>query len=203
MSETGQQRTLVLLENEALRHALTTDLDIPAPKVPLRGQKESFRYPSDAARTGTWTMHACVWLAGFFVLGVLSDVVRGTHAFVDADTSWWEISALPLVFGIGALFMRWSVRRSRGVLEINDDGIAWLTPGRPPQGIRWAEVTEARLGEFPQSIRIRSRSARISASDALVDCGRAINLIATRLPPTISLITRTRKRRSHSRQSPG
>jgi len=186
MSETGQQRTLVLLENAALRPALVTDLDLTVPKVPLRGPKESFRYPPDAARTGTWIMHGCAWLAGFMVLGVLSDMVRGAHVFVDGGTSWWEISALPLGFGAGALFMRWSVQQSRGVLEITDDTIAWLAPGRRPHVIRWTEVTEARLGEFPQSIRIRSHTARISASDALVDCGRAINLIATRLPPTIA-----------------
>ena len=186
MSEIGQQRTLLLLENSALRPAMVRDLDLTAPPVPLRGPKESFRYPPDAARTGTWIMYACVWLAGFVVLGTLSDLIWKTYVFIERGTAWWDISTLFFVLVAGALFMHWSVQQSRGVLEITDDGISWLAPGRQPRVIRWTEVTEARLGEFPQSIRIRSRTARISASNALIDCGRAINLIATRLPQTIA-----------------
>ena len=182
MTKEARERTLVLLENNPLRAGLAADLDVDAPLVPLRGVREVFHYPPEAARTGRWTMYGCAWLAAFFVLGALSDVVLGTHRFVGAGASWWEIPVLGFGFGGAAAFMWWSVRESQGTLEITDEAMTWIVPGRTPRRIAWREVTEAKLGEFPQSIRVRSQRERIGVADTLVDFGRAINLVATRLP---------------------
>ena len=149
-----------------------------------------FHYSPEAARTGRWTMYGCAWLAAFFVIGALSDVVLGAHRFVGADMNWWEVPVLAVGFAGAAAFMWWSVRESRGILEITDEALTWSVPGRSPRRIAWGEVTQARLGEFPQSIRVRSERERIGVSDTLVDFGRAINLVATRLPA--SALRRTR-----------
>jgi hypothetical protein len=182
MSKEARERTLMLLENNPLRAGLVADLDVDAPTVPLRGAREVFHYPSEAARTGRWTMYGCAWLAAFFAIGALSDVVLGTHRFVGSDTNRWEIPMLGVGFAAAALFMWWSVRETQGTLEITDEAMTWIVPGRTPRRIAWREVTQAKLGEFPQSIRVRSQSERIGVSDTLVDFGRAINLVATRLP---------------------
>jgi hypothetical protein len=182
MSEEDRTQTLVLLENNPLRAGLVAEIDVEAPRVPLRGSVEVFRYPAEAARTGTWTMYGCAWLAGFAGVGSLSDLVLGTHRFVGPETAWWEVPALTIGFGVAAAFMWWSVQESRGVLEITDDAITWRVPGRTSRRIAWDDVTSATLGDPPQSIRIQSRTVRIGLSSTLVDFGRALNLIATRLP---------------------
>lgn len=182
MSKEARERMLLLLENNPLRAGLAADADVDAPVVPLRGARELFHYPPEAARTGRWTMYGCTWLGAFFVIGALSDVVLGTHRFVGSDMNWWEVPALAVGFFFAAAFMWWSVRESQGTLEITDEAMTWSVPGRSPRRIAWRDVTEARLGEFPQSIRVRTQRERIGVSDTLIDFGRAINLVATRLP---------------------
>jgi hypothetical protein len=185
MSEDGRERTLVNLENNPLRAGLVVDLRLDAPRVPLRGAVEVFRYPAEASQTARWTMYGCAWLAGFIAVGALSDIVLNAQRFVGPGTGWWEIPSLVVGFTGGAIFTWWSARESLGVLAISDASITWSVPGRTPCCIPWTEVIEAKLGEFPQAITVKSRTHRITASDALVDCGRAINLVATRIPPLV------------------
>ena len=192
MSETGQQRTLVLLENTAVRHGLAEDLQLAVPRVPLRGDRESFRYPADSARTARWTMYACGILGGFLLLGAVSDLVLHRNAFIDPNGKWWEVPCVMALLAAAAFVMWWSARESRGVLEITDEALILSVPGRAMRRIAWDEVVRAKLGAFPQSIRVWSRTERIAASDALIGYGRAINLIATRLPAGV-LSSRVRR----------
>jgi len=182
MSEAGQQHTLMLLENASIRHGLAEELELPVPRVPLRGGSESFRYSPDASRTSQWAMYACALVGGFLCLGSLSDLLLRRNTFIDPQGNWWDVPAVVLGMGAAAFVMWWNARQLRGVLEITDEALTLFVPGRATRRIAWQEVVRAKLAEFPHGISVWSRTQRIAASDALIGYGRAINLIATRLP---------------------
>ena len=183
LSDEERERALVRLENVPFRPELAAELGRPMPRVPLRGERERFGYPDESLRVSRWIMGACAFMAAFAALGWLSDVVLGRTTFVGRTTPRWEMAALIAMFGGGAALMRWSMRESAGVLEVTDEALSWLAPGRPPRRIPWGEVIEAGRGTISRAFFVRSRDQRIRFSYLLTDYGRAINLVATRLPP--------------------
>jgi hypothetical protein len=178
----AQDRALVAMEAVSFRPELAEALGRTQPRVPLRGTRERFTYPPEAARTTRWVMRAGLSLSGFFALGWLSDVVLGRTRFVGPDTPRFEIAGLIAAFGAMGLMMWWMARESAGVLEVTDEDLTWRVPGRAPKRIRWADVTEVRHGELSRRLVVRAGRRQIAVSDVLVGYGRVINLVATRLP---------------------
>lgn len=178
----AQDRALVALESVPFRPELAEALGRAQPRVPLRGTREDFAYPPDAARTTRWVMRGAIFLAGFFALGWLSDILLGRTRFVQADTPVLEAVGLITLFAAAGFAMWWMARESTGVLEVTDEGLTWRVPGRTPKQLRWGDVTEVRHGELSRRLVVRAGREKIAVSDVLTGYGRLINLVATRLP---------------------
>ena len=180
----AQDRALVNFENAVDRPELASALDRMAPVVPLRGAREVFRYPPDAARTSTWTMYGSAVIAALAGAGWISDRLTGQTRFYGADAHWWEPLALVGGFSASAALMWWMARESTGELEVTEQGLTWRVSGRQPRSIAWTEVTAAERSELSRRLVVRARARRIAVSDVLIGYGRLVNLVATRLPGT-------------------
>ena len=112
------------------RPALAETLGRPQPIVPIRGDKEVFRYPRDHVRVTRAIMYATIFLAGFLALGWLSDVLLGRTRFVDPATGLWELLLIG-GFSVGALVVRWMVQAMEGELEISEEGVTYWMNGKP------------------------------------------------------------------------
>ena len=82
--------------------------------------------------------------------------------------------------------MWWMARESTGELEVSEQGITWRVPGRKPKAIAWTEVTAAGRSELARRLVVRAPGRRIAVSDVLIGYGRLTNLVATRLPQTVT-----------------
>jgi hypothetical protein len=182
----AQDRTLVNLENAVDRPELAMLLDRSAPVVPLRAAAEVFRYPRDAARTSKWTMWLSALIALIAAAGWIADRLNDRGPFYGPESQWWEPLALSGGFAASAVFMWWMARESTGELEVSDDGLAWRVPGRKPKVIAWTEVTAAGRSSLARRLVVRAPGRRIAVSDVLIGYGRLTNLVATRLPRTVT-----------------
>jgi hypothetical protein len=175
-----QDALLVYDEGWRDRPEVLAALGRRGPRVPLRAERERFRYAPHHARYVRWTWWGTIALEGVLVCTAL-------FARPQDAAERLSLGALLVGFGGSLAYLPFEIRRFRSEVVVTDAGLSVVHPDGSSQRLSWAAVRDARDSRLSSSLVLRGPGVRIRIGYEISGYGRLANLIATRLPEGITL----------------